>query len=204
MLARMWRKIAIVLAVVAVLALAGVFYLWRQVTALPEWYTAAPASAGAALGEEGAAAPAGWVAAADGESQEVKGFHTRTKKLKPEVRKAIKASRASYDPKSKQLEAGVVADLGALPKEQLSSGEQSFIERARSSFPGLADRDVYIGVEGETEVVDGALKVGPKTRLRIGALSYSLADAAQKLGISQAALEKELNAELAAMGPLRR
>lgn len=193
----MLRKIAIALGLLLLIAIGVIVYLWKQATALPDWYTAEPAPA--AAGDAAVAdAPAGWAPTADGKGQEVRNFHTRSKKLRPGVRKAIKASRATYE--GGKLEAGMVADLREIPPGDLSSQESSFLQKARDAFPGLADREVYIGIEGEPVIDGGVMKVGPKTRLRIGDLSYSLSDAAGKLGINQAQLEKELNAELARMG----
>ena len=193
----MLRKVAILLGVLLALALGVIAYLWVQVTALPEWYTAegAPPVAGPA----DAPAPAGtWAPSADGRRAEARDFHAGSKKMGPAMRRAIKASRATYE--DGKLEAGMVADLRQLPAEGLSSQDASFLERAKVAFPGLADREVYIGIEGEPVIDGGVMKVGPKTRLRIGNLTYSLADAAAKLGLNQAQLEKELNAELARMG----
>lgn len=194
----MLRKVAIALGILLLLAIGVIVYLWKQATALPDWYTAEAAPTAAPTAGDAAPKSAGWTPTADGKGQEVRNFHARSKKLKPGVRKAIKASRATY--KDGNLEAGMVADLREVPAGELSSQESSFLQKARDAFPALADREVYIGIEGEPVIEDGVMKVGPKTRLRIGDLSYSLSDAAQKLGINQAQLEKELNAELARMG----
>ena len=194
----MLRKVAIVLGVLLALALGVIAYLWVQVTALPEWYTAEGA-APPATDPAAPAAPAGtWAASPDGRRAEARDFHTGSKKIKPAMRRAIKASRATYE--DGKLEAGMVADLRELPEGGLSDQDATFLERAKVAFPGLADREVYIGIEGEPVIDGGVMKVGPKTRLRIGNLTYSLADAAAKLGLNQAQLEKELNAELARMG----
>ncbi len=191
----MLRKIFIALFVLLLLAMGVAAYLWHEATALPDWYTEGAAQD---IGEAAAAEPV-WVPAADGESQEMRNFHTRSKRIKPVLRRAIKGSRVTYK-KNGQVEAGMVANIGDVREEELSTNDRSFLEQATSAFPSLKQRDIYIGVEGDTVVNNGVVQLGKDPQVKIGNLSYSLPDAAARLGLNEAKLRAELNAELARMG----
>ena len=191
----MLRKILIALVVLLLLAVGVAAYLWHEATALPDWYTENPTQA---VGEASAAEPL-WVPAADGESQEMRNFHTRTKRIKPALRRAIKGSRVTYK-KNGRVEAGMVANVGDIREEELSANDRSFLDQATSAFPSLKQRDIYIGVEGDTVTKNGVVQLGKNPRVKIGNLSYSLPDAAARLGLNEAKLRAELNAELARMG----
>jgi len=198
------RKILIALVALILLAGAVAAYLWHEATALPEWYTENGADPNTAEEASGGAVAVpvdrGWVAAEDGESHLMRNFHTRTKKIKPALRRAIKGSRATYNPKDGRVEAGMVANLGDVREGELSADDRSFLDQATSAFPSLKERDVYIGVEGDSVIKDGVVQLGPDPKVKIGNLSYSLPDAAARLGMNEAKLRQELNAELARMG----
>jgi hypothetical protein len=49
-------------------------------------------------------------------------------------------------------------------------------------------------------IKDGKVQLGDNSKVRIGNLTYSLPDAAARLGMNEAKLRAELNAELAKMG----
>jgi len=191
------RKILLALVVLLVLAAGVAAYLWHEATALPDWYTT---PTGAEETVDGApAVDLDWVPAPDGESQQMRNFHTRTPKIKPAMRKGIKGSRVIYK-KDGRVEAGLVANLGDVPERELSAEESSFLAQATDAFPSLKKRDVYIGVEGDTVIKDGLVQLGPEPKVKIGNLSYSLPDAATRLGMNESKLRAELNAELARMG----
>lgn len=197
----MWKKLAIFLLVLLVAVIGVVVYLFTQVTALPDWYTElshedAPAAA------EGAGGKLEWAPAAGGGStkkKELRNFHRRAAKKNPDVKAVIKASNASYEDGT--LEAGVVADLTKLPTDKLNDQQQSLYQRARSAFPSLTDRDVYIGVVDPSPVFkDGRLEVGPSAKVKIGNLTYSLDAAAEKLGMAPDKLRAELNQQFRELG----
>ncbi|MCY1006334.1 hypothetical protein OV079_12335 [Nannocystis pusilla] len=195
----MWKKLAIVLLVLLLLAGGVVTYLWLQVTALPDWYTelaqedapAAVEDAGGKLQWQPAEGKAG--------RQELRNFHRKAARSAPEVKEVIKASRATFE--DGQLEAGVVADLRKLPKDKMSGDQQGLFERARAAFPSLTERDVYIGVEDPSPVLkNGRVTMGPSARVKIGKFTYSLDGAAQKLGMTPDKLRAELEKHLRELG----
>lgn len=195
----MWKKLAIFLLVLLLAAIGVVVYLWFQVTALPDWYTELSADDAPAAAE----APSGklqWTPAKDGaKKQELRNFHRRAARKTPEVKEVIKASKATFE--DGQLEAGVVADLRKLPTEKMNDSQQSLYQRARTAFPSLTERDIYIGVEDPSPVLkDGRLEIGPSAKVKIGTFTYSVDAAADKLGMTPDALRAELNKQFRDLG----
>ncbi len=126
---------------------------------------------------------------------ELRGFHRRPgKRSSP----AIKASRATYQDHA--LEIGVILDIGRLPRDKLNQRDRGRYDRAVENFPGLTKRDVWVGVSDSPITVGGYLQLSPDAEVRVGKLSYSLAGAARRLGMSEYALRLELNRELRRLG----
>ena len=183
------------------LAAGVLFYLWRQVTALPSWYTedfaAAPEPSAATpdaplVWKDAPGAPAG-------KRKELRNFHRRAAKQDPTVAKVIKASRASFE--DGKLEMGVVADLRNLPGDKLNASQRELFQKVHDNFPSATDREIYIGVEDPSPALkDGKIELGPHARLRVGDLSYDLDAAAAKLGMSPQQLRAQFNAEARRLG----
>jgi hypothetical protein len=201
----MLRKLLIALVVLALVIAGVVFYFWRQATALPDWYEEERASPTAQPEEHASASPRGelrWTpvakddADASKDAVEVRGFHNKTPLVRGKARKAIKASRAVRT--KDKLEAGVVLDTSKLPRD-MSKQDNDVLERAIANFPGLTKRDVYVGIEDSPVTKNGILQLSPNARLRIGNLTYSLPDAARKLGIDEKKLRADLNRRLRKM-----
>ena len=126
---------------------------------------------------------------------ELRGFHRNAKgKANP----AVRASRAVYE--DGQLEIGVILDLQRLPKDQLKARERARYERAVERFPGIMQRDVWVGVEDEPLSVAGYLALSPEAEVRVGKLRYSLDGAARRLGMTPIELRLELNRALRRLG----
>jgi hypothetical protein len=202
---RMWKKLALVLLALLLIAVGVVFYLWRQATALPDWYAEEQVAPGAA--EVGAAevTPGGALVWKDapgataGKKKELRNFHRRAANKDPTVAKVIKGSRATFE--NGQLEMGVVADLRNLPNDKLNPSQREFFEKVRKSFPSATDREIYIGVEDPSPVLkNGDIELGPQARLRIGDLGYDLDAAAARLGMTPAALRAQFNTQARSLG----
>lgn len=203
----MLKKIGLVLLVLLLIAGGVIFYLYSQATALPDWYAEEVAAGPAAAAPEPPEAADGslqWVETktAAGEPtkrKELRNFHRKAAKKNPEVAKVIKSSRASFD--NGVLEMGVVADLRNIPKDQLRGDQAEFFQKVHNTFPSATDREVYIGVEDPAPVlVGGHIQLGPDAKLRVGNLSYDIDSAATKLGMSPAALRKQFDDQIRALG----
>lgn len=217
------KKLLVAAALLLLLGALAAAYLWRQATALPDWYEDAsvsvpPDSEGDGSPEvaefvptpeaSGAAAevtpPAGDPPPPPGASspkprtkrKEVRNFHTRG--LPAGTQTPIKASRAVLE--NGELEAGVVLDLSRIPRDGLVPRDRELYDRAVQSFPALARRDVYVGIEDRPQIQDGAVKLGSNPKIRVGNLRYSLERAAANLGMSEQELRREFDRELGRLG----
>lgn len=192
----MWKKIALVLLALLLITAGVVFYLWRQVTALPAWYSEEYAAAPELSPAKPDGSPA-WQAS--GKRKELRNFHRRAAKQDPIVARVIKASRASFEDGT--LEMGVIADLRNLPHDKLDPGQRELFEKVRDKFPSATDREVYIGVEDGAPVFrDGKIELGPAARLKVGELTYDLDAAAARLGMTPARLRAQFNDEVRRLG----
>jgi hypothetical protein len=101
--------------------------------------------------------------------------------------------------KNGRIESGVVMNLADLPMAALPAQGQQAIAQLTETFPFLANRDVYLGVEGSPKVVDGALSLDD-TNIKIGQLKLPVASVANQLGLSQADIEQQIGALLNQQG----
>lgn len=215
----MLRRIAIAVAVLAVLAGVALVHTWRQATALPQWAVEDEAGVDdtqpqtATPGEDAPLPPAAvWVevpadpdatpapeASAGAEPEppkrrELRNFHLRSAAKNVVAAKAIRKSRAVYD--DGKLEAGVIVNLSKIPRKKLKPEDRKLLDRAFRAFPALRERSVYVGIEDEPVSRRGYLQLGRKTVVRVGKLRYPMAKVARKLGIDAAQVRKQLNREL--------
>lgn len=98
-----------------------------------------------------------------------------------------------------RIESGLVMNFSELPLESLSAEGQQAVAQLTEKFPLLADRDVYIGLEGRPEIVDGALSLDD-THLKVGQMKLPIGSIANQLGLSQAEIEGQLGALLQQQG----
>ncbi|MBA3549965.1 MAG: hypothetical protein H0T76_26095 [Nannocystis sp.] len=197
----MWKKLALVLLTLLLIAGGVMFYLWRQVTALPEWYSEELAAGPEAAAVEVAPVkPDGKLAwKQTGKRKELRNFHKRAAKQDPVVAKVIKASRASFEDGT--LEMGVVADLRNLPNDKLNPSQRELFQKVHDNFPSATDREIYIGVEDPAPVLkNGQIELGPTAKLKIGDITYDLDAAAARLGMSAASLRAQFNDEARRLG----
>jgi hypothetical protein len=168
-------------------------WMWRRVTALPDWYE----QAGAGQVDNG------WVVIPDAEPPAgapkgapvhvVRNAHLRAPIGTP-VEHAIKQSRITYA--GGHMEAGAVINLEQADTSKLSAADRESFQQTLDAFPALTGRDVYVGVEGSVQQRGDRVVLEPGAQLRIGDTHYDLASAAERLGISEAELRKTIEDEL--------
>lgn len=95
-----------------------------------------------------------------------------------------------------QLKSGAVINLSKLPLDQLSVSEKQVIEQLVRTFPLVAQQDIYVAVKGQPASVNGQMQLQDGAEIQIGNLSVDLKTLAQRLNISQAALEQQLTLKL--------
>ncbi|MEM6292101.1 MAG: hypothetical protein AAGA54_12575 [Myxococcota bacterium] len=225
----MLKKVAIALGVGLTIAALIVFVLYRQLSTLPEWadaevaeqeqldpdapvvweadgepIEALPLEVAEALppdpvGGQPAPSPTTATPAAPTKKKPkryvLKGFHRKGKGV---GKTAVRASKAVLE--NGRLEAGLVLDLSRLEDAKMSDTDRGLYEGALDAFPPLRKKNVYVGVETKPVRTKGVLQLGKRPKLRIGSLRYDLATVAGKLGMSEAALRKNINRNLRTLG----
>lgn len=207
---------------IAVGAFTAVSYYWQQATHLPEWYVNQSnssrkvirlvrnrkiRSAEEILNAKLAAGESDVInASLPGEASEVEVQLNET-----ELNQLVIGAIAE-DPNSRQLitsargfnttiqngaiASGAVINLSEIPTHRLGDNEKAILRRAISTFPSLAEREIYIGIEGQPQVEDGLIKFDDSTMIRLGDISLSVAELSKRLGVSQEEIERRLNLEL--------
>ncbi|MEM6449860.1 MAG: hypothetical protein AAF703_06060 [Cyanobacteria bacterium P01_D01_bin.105] len=97
--------------------------------------------------------------------------------------------------KNDRIESGTRINLSDLPIEVLPAEGQQAVAQLTQTFPFLANRDVYVGVEGAPSIVDGDLSL-EDTYIRLGQLRLPVAQVANQLGLSQDDVEQQISALL--------
>lgn len=95
-----------------------------------------------------------------------------------------------------RIESGAVVNLAEVPIDQLPSSEQAFLGKLLNTFPELGQRSVYIGMQGKPIAEDGQVRLDDDTRLKVGNLSFTTAELAQRLGISEEQVRQRLQLEI--------
>ncbi|OUC12444.1 MAG: hypothetical protein B0A82_22605 [Alkalinema sp. CACIAM 70d] len=107
---------------------------------------------------------------------------------------AIKGVHTEID--NNQLHAGAVVDLAALQQSQLSRQEKALLQEAIQRIPGFHDRQIYLGLEGQPRMVNGQIQLDPNTRVKVGKLSFSLDQIAQRVGVAPEQIQSQINRTL--------
>ncbi len=98
-----------------------------------------------------------------------------------------------------RVESGLTLNLNNLPLNELPVEAEAAVGELLQTFPFLAERDVYIGIEGRPQIVDEAISLD-ETNVRLGPLRLPVSSVASQLGVSQADIEQQLNTVLAQEG----
>lgn len=98
-----------------------------------------------------------------------------------------------------RIESGLVMNLADVPREALPVEGQQAVDNLTRTFPFLANRDVYLGIEGSPKIVNGALSL-EDTHVKLGQLSLPVANVASQLGLSQTDIEQQIEAALSQQG----
>lgn len=91
-----------------------------------------------------------------------------------------------------ELKTGTLINLSELPTERLGRTEQRLLERAIALAPGLANREVFVGLESQPTLENGRIVLGDNATVQIGELRLPLRVVAQRLGVSVTDLEQQI------------
>ena len=98
-----------------------------------------------------------------------------------------------------RIESGITMNLTELPLEDLPPEAQTAVSEMVKTFPFLANRPVYLGIEGNPKIVDGAVSLDD-TNVKFGPLKLPVSGVASQLGVSQNDIEQQLNVVLEQQG----
>ena len=203
-------KMLLVGLAIAAAAIGGSLgYTAMQTTALPEWYSQAQSgkqseSSDAVVVEPVSHSSEAAAGAAPGDvvisSSELNQMVTEALANEPYAAPLLEIAKGVNTSIEKdRIESGLVINFSDLPLDSLPIEGQQAVEQLTQKFPVLADRDVYIGLEGRPEIVDGALSLDD-THIKVGQMKLPVSSIANQLGLSQAQIESQIGALLQQQG----
>lgn len=208
------KRIAVIFLLITTGVISGIYYYWRQATNIPDWYTS----------QEMKNNSINIIAKKD--SQQARNIETEVTAIKQplgssknvelqlsekdlnnilaseiakinnssKIAEAVKAVKTNI--KEGKIEGGAVVNISEIPTAHLRESETAAITRAFKVFPGLENREIYIGIEGKPTIENGQLKFDDNTRIKIGKLSFTQAELSEKLGIPESQIRQFTKIEL--------
>jgi len=206
------KKMAVVLFIIILVISGSLYYVWSQVTLLPEWYT----GAGEALD--------GSVITYGKEIEDIRRSLART--IEEQLQKApdrasdievvltekdanklfaviisenagthrylnaIKASRTRIT--DGNLDFGVVVDASQLAGDASGRSGEGAIPEAVPLSGLLKGREISLGFTGKYGLKAGRLQLDEDGKIRIGGMTFSIKTITKRLGISEDKLKKAL------------
>lgn len=189
--------------------LAALSLSWQQATQLPEWYDSQKQAASLDTTENAIARDRiirGITTTRDGGATRIEGELSATDinqlvvgaiATNPNYRPVLEGTRdINTTIREGQVQSGAVVNLSEIPTEQLNPTEQALLERLSRTFPALADRDIYIGIEGQPSFEQGRLLLSDDTVVRVGDLRLTLNQLQSLFGVSREQIEQQINQKL--------
>lgn len=175
-------------------------YYWNQATHLPDWY--APSAQGLP-DEVGTASDLLANKLADGPAQASRSITLSEAEVNqmvigaiaqtPQAAQLLDAAKGvNTSLENNRIESGMVVNLADIPADALPDEGQQALNQLTERFPLLANRDVYVSIQGSPRVEAGRLVLDDNTIVTIGRLQLPLADLASQLGLSQRQIEDSL------------
>ncbi|MBD2653489.1 hypothetical protein H6G45_08285 [Synechocystis sp. FACHB-383] len=200
----MLKKIFTLLVLLAIAGAGLGYYFWRRATQIPAWFEAETST-------PAIAPPADFlqekirrevVQGNDGDRLEPVRVTLTEKELgqvlQGEVGRQLKMEsvpRIQTQIREKSLEVGTVLDPNMLNNARLSPGQQRIVERVLPLLPSQ-NQPFYVGIEGAPQLEAGQLIMTENSRIKIGELSFSVADVAQRLNVPPEKLKQILQVNL--------
>ncbi len=186
----------------AVGGVAGGAIAFQQMTRLPKWYTdnavtpppTPQADAAARLVEQKLKALKNPETTVNLSNQELNDIVTATigeVARQSQIPDAVRGMNAQVT--DGKVKAGAVIDFAQLRSAELKNGKQQALVNTLAKLPGVGDRQLYVGIESVPTVKDGKFELDPNTRVQIGDLSLTLADAAKYTGVTPERLQATIN-----------
>jgi hypothetical protein len=189
--------------------LVGGAIAWNQATRLPQWYTQNQLNRPDPTAQQFTARESALQVAEKLKSlrnpqttitldqQEINDVVTATidqVSQKANIPQAIRGVNTELE--NGKLKAGAVIDFSKVQSGELSGQQQQVLAETIKRVPGLGDREVYVGIESTPQIRNGQVQLDPDTKVRIGAISLSLKDMANYVGVTPEQLQTEINQAL--------
>jgi AraC-like DNA-binding protein len=210
----MLKKLGIFLLVTFAGGLILAYYYWRQLTRVPQWYATQESQSALVLKN-----PADFANLQANQSEIIQKvdqqFHERHAEAKlseQDVNRLI-VTRIAEKPEGQKLLTVIQGvntniekdklEIGAVVNSQnfqdssrLNDAEKRVLTQIIKEFPLLKDQEIYVGFESKPQVQDGQIKIDETAKIKIGELSFTLKEVADRLGISSEQLVEKINQNL--------
>ena len=194
------------------------YYFWQEATSIPQWYqTSQPEAVNPPVSEPDLPPPVVQKIAEQIQQQSQGNpspnqaiavnlsYPEVNQWLTTEINQQLRTQTARVLPsapivqtqlKDNRLEIGTVINSQQLTSAKFSRSQQAIIDRLMTNFPQLQNQTFYLGVEGKPQVKDGQLVLDNNSQVRVGNLTLSVTEVAQKMGVSPRTLQRALTIDL--------
>lgn len=201
------KALFISIAILAAVAGGLAAYFWNQVTRLPSGYVPSAQTLPQEVGSADDLLTRNLVTAPDGSltltltETEVNQVVLDAIAQAPHTAQLLTAAQGiSTTLENDQIKSGLVVNLSDIPPEVLPLQGQQALSQLTERFPILAERDIYIGIQGSPRVEAGRVVLDDNTVVTLGRLQIPLADLANQIGLPQAQMEDHLAQALSQSG----
>lgn len=209
----MLKKLSWVLLFLTLGSFATLYYYWRQLTQVPEWYSSqtiestetpqteaqliTPSNIRSEVRQKIAQSPKNSEINLKLNAQQVNEWVASSIAENPKGRELLKAAKGiNTTIHEDNVKIGIVVNTAELQASPFGSKEKVALNKILQDIPTLKNRDIYIGIESRPQVEGGRLQVDPNTKVKVGDLSFSIAEISQKLGISPEKVIEKVNQNL--------
>ncbi len=98
--------------------------------------------------------------------------------------------------KDGKIQTGALVNIDRLARNGEPGSQTAALSKLTDKLPFLKNRDVYIGIVGKPIVKDGRIKLDKETQIKIGKMTFTVAQLAQNLGIPEAKIQQAIELKL--------
>jgi hypothetical protein len=98
--------------------------------------------------------------------------------------------------KEGKVYAGALVNLAQLAHNGKPGSQTAILSKLTDKLTFLKNRDVYIGIVGTPVVEGNQIKFDPDTQIKVGNMNFTIAELAENLGVSPAKIQQAMNLQL--------
>jgi hypothetical protein len=199
-------------------AVGGVYYIWQEATQVPEEYTEAVANTNTStpdlplqpsqITQQATAsknkieqpivqAKSGQKVAVkltDRDLTNITVANLAASQLNKQIPSGVSGVNTSI--KDGKIRTGALVNIDRLARDSQPGSQTAALTKLTEKLPFLKDRDVYIGIVGKPIVKDGRITLGNDTQIKIGKVTFTVAQLAQNLGVSEEKIQTAIELKL--------